>query len=237
MTETGRGWMGWRPPGNARYTSSQTTSQRCGQAWANRALERAPGLPRALSWAATRPVDSAPLPHALCLRRHRGTPDVSRKGPRAVRHADRRAGRGGGTKRRPRGHGLERGGAPAHHDPTRPRADVHLVLHHQSTGPPAGSEQAEDRGGHTAWGPLHWPGGLAHHGLVGRPPDGAEAPSASWEGSAGGTRGQGPCRAPSPDPLVQRHSPCRATGDAPRRQEAPGGRWSDVGDPGEASTR
>lgn len=47
----GRGWRGWRTQVNARYTSSQTTSQRCWKAGATRAVSRGHGRSHALSWA------------------------------------------------------------------------------------------------------------------------------------------------------------------------------------------
>jgi hypothetical protein len=40
-----------------------------------------------------------------------GTPYVSREGKQAARQAERRAGMGGWQKRRPSGHGMDRGGA------------------------------------------------------------------------------------------------------------------------------
>src|SRR5215813_6968287 len=99
------------------------------------------------------------------------TPYVSREGKQAVRQADRRAGRGGWKKRRPLCNGVDRGCAHGPHDPTRKRADVHLVLPHQRVWPTSRGEKADDGSGDTDWCTLP-------------PDDGAEAPSAYGEGWA-----------------------------------------------------
>jgi hypothetical protein len=49
--------------------------------------------------------------------------------------------------------------------------------------------------------------------------------------------GQGPCLATSPNPLVQRQSPCRATSDDQQWQEDPGDGRRGMGHPGEESMR
>ena len=64
--------------------------------------------------------------------------------------------------------------------------------------------------------------GVAHHRLVCRTPDGAEAPSASGEGGAGWPRGTGACLAPSPAPLVQWQSPGRETSGRQQGNKTPG---------------
>src|SRR6266487_3218831 len=100
-----------------------------------------------------------------------GTPYVSREGKHAARQADRRAGGGGWKKRTPSCNGVDRGCAHGQHDPTRKRADVHLVLHHQRPWPTSTGEKADDGSGDTDWCTL-------------RPDDGPEAPSAYGEGGA-----------------------------------------------------
>src|SRR5215510_11280735 len=97
------------------------------------------------------------------------TPYVSRKGKRAARQADRRAGRGGWKKRRPLCNGVDRGCAHGQHHSTRKRADVHLVLHHPRVWPTSLGEKADDGSGNTDWCTLP-------------PDDGAGAPSAYGEG-------------------------------------------------------
>src|SRR6266478_7145709 len=99
------------------------------------------------------------------------TPYVSREGKRAARQANRRAGMGGWKKRTPSCNGMERGCAPRQDHPTRKRADVHLVLHHQRAWPTSQGEKADDGSGNTDWCTL-------------RPDDGPEAPSAYGEGGA-----------------------------------------------------
>src|SRR5438128_9467709 len=97
------------------------------------------------------------------------TPYVSRKGKRAARRADRRAGMGGWKKRRPLCNGVDRGCAHGQHHPTRKRADVRLVLPHQRPWPTSQGEKADDGSGDTDWCTLP-------------PDDGAGAPSAYGEG-------------------------------------------------------
>src|SRR6266446_3867807 len=99
------------------------------------------------------------------------TPYASREGKRAARQADRCAGGGGWKKRMPSCNGVDRGCAHEQHDPTRKRADVHLVLHHQRPWPTSIGEKADDGSGDTDWCTL-------------RPDDGPEAPSAYGEGGA-----------------------------------------------------
>jgi hypothetical protein len=99
------------------------------------------------------------------------TPYVSREGKRAARQANRRAGRGGWKKRTPSCNGVDRGCAHRQYHPTRKRADVHLVLHHQRAWPTSRGEKADDGSGNTDWCTL-------------RPDDGPEAPNAYGEGGA-----------------------------------------------------
>jgi hypothetical protein len=99
------------------------------------------------------------------------TPYVSREGKRAARQADRRAGMGGWKKRTPSCNGVDRGCAHRQYHPTRKRADVHLVLHHQRAWPTSIGEKADDGSGNTDWCTL-------------RPDDGPEAPNAYGEGGA-----------------------------------------------------
>src|SRR5207248_1686954 len=100
----------------------------------------------------------------------------SREGKQAARPADRRAGRGGWKKRRPLGNRVDRGCAHGRHHPTRKRADVCLVLHHQRVWPTSQGEKADDGSGDTDWCTLP-------------PDDGAGAPSAYGEdGVTGGIR-------------------------------------------------
>src|SRR6266436_10249044 len=99
------------------------------------------------------------------------TPYASREGKRAARQADRRAGMGGWKKRTPSCNGVDRGCAHGQHDPTRKRADVRLVLHHQRPWPTSTGEKADDGSGDTDWCTL-------------RPDDGPEAPRAYGEGGA-----------------------------------------------------
>src|SRR6266446_654433 len=99
------------------------------------------------------------------------TPYTSREGKRAARQADRCAGGGGWKKRMPSCNGVDRGCAHEQHDPTRKRADVHLVLHHQRPWPTSIGEKADDGSGDSDWCTL-------------RPDDGPEAPSAYGEGGA-----------------------------------------------------
>src|SRR6266446_8088470 len=98
-----------------------------------------------------------------------GTPYVSRKGKCAARQTDRRAGMGGWKKRTPSCNGVDRGCAHGQHHPTRKRADVRLVLHHQRPWPTSQGEKADDGSGDTDWCTL-------------RPLHGPEAPSAYGEG-------------------------------------------------------
>ena len=97
------------------------------------------------------------------------TPYASRKGKRAVRQADRRAGMGGWKKRRPSCNGVDRGCAHGQHHPARKRADVRLVLPHQRPSATSQGEKADDGSGDTDWCPLP-------------PEDGAGAPSMYGEG-------------------------------------------------------
>src|SRR5215472_8237991 len=97
------------------------------------------------------------------------TPYVSREGKRAARQANRRAGMGGWKKRTPSCNGVDRGCAHRQDHPTRKRADVHLVLHHQRPWPTSQGEKADDGSGNTDWCTL-------------RPDDGAGAPSTYGEG-------------------------------------------------------
>ena len=99
------------------------------------------------------------------------TPYVSREGKRAARQADRCAGMGGWKKRTPSCNGVDRGCAHRQDHPTRKRADVHLVLHHQRTWPTSQGEKADDGRGNPDWCTL-------------RPDDGPEAPNAYGEGGA-----------------------------------------------------
>ena len=99
------------------------------------------------------------------------TPYVSREGKRAARQADRRAGMGGWKKRTPSCNGVDRGCAHRQYHPTRKRADVPLVWHHQRAWPTSVGEKADDGSGNTDWCTL-------------RPDDGPEAPSAYGEGWA-----------------------------------------------------
>src|SRR2546427_4034316 len=99
------------------------------------------------------------------------TPYTSREGKRAARQADRCAGGGGWKKRMPSCNGVDRGCAHEQHDPTRKRADVHLVLHHQRPWPTSIGEKADDGSGDTDWCTL-------------RPAHGSEAPSTYGEGWA-----------------------------------------------------
>src|SRR6266571_7830255 len=99
------------------------------------------------------------------------TPYVSREGKRAARQANRRASMGGWKKRTPSCNGVDRGCAHRQDHPTRKRADVHLVLHHQRAWPTSQGEKADDGSGNTDWCTL-------------RPDDGPEAPSAYGEGGA-----------------------------------------------------
>src|SRR6516165_9988095 len=97
------------------------------------------------------------------------TPYASRKGKRAVRQADRRAGMGGWKKRRPSCNGVDRGCAHGQHHPARKRADVRLVWPHQRPWATSQGEKAEDGSGDTDWCTLP-------------PDDGAGAPSTYGEG-------------------------------------------------------
>src|SRR5215510_3699555 len=97
------------------------------------------------------------------------TPYVSRKGKRAARQADRRAGRGGWKKRRPLCNGVDRSCAHGQHHSTRKRADVHLVLPHQRPWRTSWGKKADDGSGDTDW--CTFP-----------PDDGAGAPSTYGEG-------------------------------------------------------
>src|SRR5712691_5773998 len=76
---------------------------------------------------------------------------------------------GGWKKRRPLCNGVDRGCAHGQHHPTRKRADVRLVLHHQRPWPTSQGEKADDGSGDTDWCTL-------------RPIHGPEAPSAYGEG-------------------------------------------------------
>src|SRR3989442_3853675 len=76
---------------------------------------------------------------------------------------------GGWKKRRPLCNGVDRGCAHGQHHPTRKRADVRLVLHHQRPWPTSQGEKADDGSGDIDWCTL-------------RPLHGPEAPSAYGEG-------------------------------------------------------
>src|SRR6266851_454404 len=86
----GRGWMVGRTQGNARETSSTTTSQRCWQAGAKTALERVQGFPPSLSWASHAPGGQSAPPPCVVTETEHGNPVRLPQG-KASRKASRKA--------------------------------------------------------------------------------------------------------------------------------------------------
>ena len=91
------------------------------------------------------------------------------------------------------------------HQPTRQRADFCQVSQPESVWRTDAGGKAHDRS-RRDWCSLRRAGGLAPHPWADGAPARASAPSPSRAGNAGGKRGEGASRAPSPAPLVQRPS-------------------------------
>src|SRR6516165_3405250 len=77
---------------------------------------------------------------------------------------------------------------------------------------------------------------MARHRLAGQTPQRSPTPSAYREGSEGRQMGQGESLATSADPLVQRQSSRRSTGDGKPRQENPWCGPRNLGHPREEDT-
>jgi hypothetical protein len=117
----------------------RTNQPKARRGWSQKGAWRGVRVPPSLAVDTRPPADRRDLPQSRRRTGNVGSPHVARKGKRPVREADRRGGRGGGSKRRPLGNGADRGTCPP-----RKRADFPLGSHHERVGETDSGSKADD---------------------------------------------------------------------------------------------